>query len=245
MLRTAGRTRQCLGRAALVAGTVALLVGCDTGQATDNITPPGDPQTQFRVGNFVSDEPAGNINVIIDGVPYAANMAYGSVGATRPILTGSRGFRLVSTADEDNVIFEGELALTAANTAYTILFAGTGSEVQPIVMDDAASEPGDTQYRVRVVHAASSAGPVDIYVVDPGTDLSGATPVQIDAQIGGSASVLRNVDSASYVAITEAGTTTILAEGDVAAPDSAEARTLVLGEALGGGAPFTLGSFAF
>lgn len=227
----------------LAAGVLAF-AGCSDDQATDNITPPEGPQSRFRVANFINDEPAIAVNVIVEGVPYAANMAFGAAGATRLILTGDRSFRIVNTADESVVLFDETIALSEANTDYTIIFAGSSAEVQPIVMDDAeGGEPGDTEYLVRVVHGEPQAGAVDVYVLDPGADLTGATPVQANVAFGGSVSVLRSVGTASRLVFTAAGSSTPLAELEIPAPTAPQSRTYVLSGAPGGGEPYGVRSF--
>ena len=222
-----------------------MLAGCGDDQATDNITPPDGPQAQFRVGNFISDALGDRVNIIIEGVPYAANMAYGSVGATRLILTGSRSFTIVNTAQESSELFNGDVEIPDANTAYTILFAGASGAVVPIVMDDAENEPTESQYRVRVAHAATQAGAVDVYILEPGADVSTSTPTQTNVALGESLSLLRPVGTGTRVVVTATGSSTPLAELDVAAPAATQATTYVLGEAVGGGAPYTLGTVSF
>lgn len=229
----------------LLAAGALVLAGCGDDQATDNITPPPGAQAQFRVANFISDPRATAVNIIIEGVPYAANVAYGGAGAQRLILTGQRAFRVVATADESIELFNGAVDLPEGNGSLTIVFAGMGESVTPMVLDDSESEPDDTQYRVRVVHAATQAGAVDVYVVDAGAGIGGATPVQAGATFGASFSVLRPVGTASDLVITEAGTTTPIATTTIAAPSAPQARTYVLGEASGGGAPYTITSLAF
>jgi hypothetical protein len=58
--------------------------------------------------------------------------------------------------------------------SYTFVLAETGDEISPLIIEN---PPGSsTQAQVIAVHAAAELGAVDLYIVEPGVGIAGATP---------------------------------------------------------------------
>ena len=62
-----------------------------------------------------------------------------------------------------------------AGTAYSVLAVGQLASIEPLVLEDDRRRIA-TEARVRLVHASSLAGNVDIYVTAQGADISAQAP---------------------------------------------------------------------
>ena len=61
---------------------------------------------------------------------------------------------------------------------YTVIVGDTLNDIKALVLTDDNGTPPAGTIRVRAVHGAKAAGPVDIYVTEPGTDLTLTSPIR-------------------------------------------------------------------
>lgn len=122
----------------------------------------------------------------------------------------------------------------------TVLAAGRAGEIQPIVLEDDPA-PADTgEARIRFVHAAPTAGNVDIYVSEPGAELSGEVPLLTSVAFG-DASEYMVVESRTYqVRVTTAGTDGLLIDLPLLVLSSMRVQTIVMMDTEGSGPPHGL-----
>lgn len=72
---------------------------------------------------------------------------------------------------------------TVKNSDYTIVNLGIFPNISLLALTDNNTAPTSGQFKLRVVHASPSAGPVDVYITAPGGSISGM-PVVDDLQFG-------------------------------------------------------------
>jgi hypothetical protein len=162
--------------ALLAALPLATLAAC-----TNDVAEPG-PQPGFvKVVHALTN--AGTINVLVDTLPVATNVAYASVGPSANfqysgLPAGTRQVRVVPAAGTAAAITAD---VPVESGRYTTLVAagvvgGTGAlapafiVLQDSVDTDAATAPAAGRIRLRAVHAAASiAGPVDVHAQLVGT----------------------------------------------------------------------------
>jgi hypothetical protein len=126
------------------------------------------------------------------------------------------------------------------DTQYTVLATGVAGDLNPIVLIDDPT-PADTgETRIRLVHAAPTAGAVDIYVTEPGAELATAVPVLTSVAFG-AASDYMGLDSRTYqVRVTVAGGDVLLIDLPLLVMSSMQVLTIVMMDTMGSGPPHGL-----
>ncbi len=127
----------------------------------------------------------------------------------------------------------------AAGTAYSIYAIGSLATLQPLVLVDDL-RPIATEAKVRLVHASPTAGPVDIYITAPGTDINAVDPNVINLDFAEETGYLSLLGGNYSVTVTPTGSKTpaigplpiTIANGGV--------YTAAARDAAGGGTPLGL-----
>lgn len=165
-------------------------------------------------------------------------LEYAEVSDQIQIESGERRLQLL-VAGETEALIDLD-TLFESGTQNTVLAAGRAGEIHPIVLidDPAPADSGET--RVRVVHAAPTAGDVDIYITEPGADLSGEAP-RLTSVAFGEASEYMVLESRTYqVRVAAAGTAELLIDLPLLVLSSTRALTLVMMDTEGSGPPHGL-----
>lgn len=202
---------------------------------SDATAPDLDLDAAVRVVHAAPETP--RIEVVLEGesrtiLEYAEVSEYFTAAAGEAqlqLLVGGAGDPLIEL---DTILDEG--------TAYTVLAAGQASSIVPIVLRD-EGEPADSgQARIRFVHAAPTAGPVDIYVGEPAVELGDQPPVLAGLTFG-DASDYMVLEARTYrVRVTVAGTQTILIDLPLLVLSSTRVHTIVMMDTEGSGPPHGL-----
>jgi hypothetical protein len=194
-----------------------------------------DGKAQLRVVHASPDAP--NVDVSVDAKAVLTNVAYGTASAYLPVKSGSRKIDVAPTGTTTNVIdVTPDLKDKAA---YTVLAANLVANIEPVLLTDDNTPPSAGNVKVRIVHGAPSAGPVDVYVTAPGDDLTTATPTLSNVAFKVASDYL-SVPAGSYqIRVTVAGTKTVAIDSGTVALTAGQIRTVVALDAVGGGAPFT------
>jgi hypothetical protein len=149
-------------------GLLLLLAAC-SGDPTATTSPPTDT-ARLRVVNATAGPP---IAVAIDG-----QVAIDQVAATVPssyvgVPAGHHTLEIRS-AERGTVL--GSRAVTfQKDSAYTVV-APPGGGSGPLVAIDTGVVPAAGKVKLRVVHAAPDAPPLDVFLTEDGADLAGAFP---------------------------------------------------------------------
>jgi hypothetical protein len=113
--------------------------------------------------------------------------------------------------------------------------ANFSSSITGLVFTDDNTAPTSGNIKLRFINASPSLGPVDIYVVQPGTDLSSVSPT-ISSLSFQSASSYQTLTAGSYnVFFTAPGTKFAFISTGTLSLTSGQIRTLVTLNAQGGG----------
>lgn len=208
-------------------GAVAL-GGCDDDPAAPSST------AQLRVVHASPDAP--DVDVIVDGAPALTNVPFGAASPDLNVPAGTRELQ-VRAAGTNTTVIDPDASLTAG-AAYTVLATGLVADIAPLVLEGDLTAPPSGNAKVRLVHAAPSAGTVDIYVTTPTADLATATPTLAAVPFRAASDYLPVPPGTYRVRVTPTGTTTVAI--DVTATRAAgRIRTAVAVDADGGGAPFS------
>jgi hypothetical protein len=123
---------------------------------------------------------APNVDVEV-GTDFAAkNLAYGSATSLYAKVSAgsSRKVQVFAAGKDSSALLSAQQAF-AKNQYYTIIALNTPSKLQAAIENDDLTPPMSGDFKIRVVHGAPSAGPVDVYVTAPGASLTDPNhPVQ-------------------------------------------------------------------
>jgi hypothetical protein len=191
--------------------------------------------SRLRVVHASPDAP--NVDVAIDGKTVLTNVPYETASNYLTLNSGTRRVEVRATGTTTDVIDASPSF--ARNTDYTILAVDFVASIAPLVLTDDNSAPTAGNIKLRLVHASPSAGPVDIYVESPGTDINTVTPTLSNVPFK-TASDYLSVPAGSYeVFVTPTGTKTVAIDSGSLTLTAGQIRTAVALDAPGGGAPLT------
>jgi hypothetical protein len=206
----------------------------------------GTDHSQVR---FVQASPqdalvAVNVDISVDSKSVATDLAFGGVAPGSGYLTvnaGNRTVQVFGTGTTTPALINSNINFSSQKQ-YTVLVSGTANSttnpVAAVLVTDDISAPTSGNIKLRVIHE-SNAGPghLDVYIVAPGTDISGLTPniSQLTLQ---QASGYQSLAAATYeVIVTDSDDTskTPLINQSYALT-AGQIRTLVVLDVQGGGA---------
>jgi hypothetical protein len=189
----------------VLAGGLFLLAGCGSLSVTNvravNASS-GLTNYAIQVGptQIVSNLPYGTEGVLPEGQYSAAD----TTGAYRPVGSQVNGPVLVYAQTASSPMAQVTQTL-AQNSYYTIMTTGTAPGIGITVLTDDDSAPQSGDYKFRFVDTSAQAGPVDVYIVPPGTNLNGATPVLSGVTDGKVSSYLQLAPGSYVLQVTKYG----------------------------------------
>ena len=177
------------------------------------------------------------LEVVLEGESRTL-LEYAEVSERITVESGDRRLQLIAAGETEalidlDTIFE-------SGKQYTVLAAGRAGEIQPILLAD-DPVPADTgETRVRVVNAAPTAEAVDVYITEPGSELSAESPLLTSVAFG-EASEYMVLESMTYqVRVTSAGGTELLIDLPLLVLSSLRVVTIVMMDTRGSGPPHGL-----
>lgn len=162
-----GKTKFGLAVGVLAASLV--LAACDDGSM----------KSDLRVIHASDDAPTVNVNVgkktVISDLNYAESSGYVEVrSGTRKVVVEAN--ILGGNADVITVKrFEFE-----RDSRYNILAINKAANIDALVVEESAANPGIDEVAIAVVHAAPVAGEVEIFVTGPNDPITAAAPIVLD-----------------------------------------------------------------
>lgn len=199
----------------------------------DNGTGP-ESSGRVRVVHLSPDAP--NVDVLVDDVPVATAVPYLAASEYLEVDAGNRNLVIRATGGTDAVLDED--VTVADGGDYTVLVGGDLDGIALTPLEDDNTPPSAGNAKVRLIHGAPSAGLVDIYVTEPGADISLQTPTLAAIDFGAVSPYLE-VPAADYqVRVTPHGTLDVAIDSGTLTLSSGQVRTGIAVEAAGGGAPY-------
>lgn len=153
---------------------------------------------------------APNVDVEIGSDFAAKNAAFGTATSSYArVAAGSNGKVQVFAAGSDKTAVLSATQAFVKNQYYTIIALNTPAKLQAAIENDDLTPPTSGNCKLRVVHASTLAGPVDVYVTAPGVSITDpnnpVTPVLSNFTFGTVTKYLE-VPAGSYeVRVTVAG----------------------------------------
>lgn len=171
----------------------------------------GTDHSQVRMVHAVSD--GANVDVAIDGKTVVTNLAFDNVSPATGYLTVTAGNRKVEVRDTGTTTdrINSTVSLSSGKQ-YTIIASGFVTPPPPvaaIVLTDDNSAPTSGNVKLRVVQAAPGDGvtppTLDVYIVAPGTDISGMAPTISSLAFGQASAYQTTAPTSNQVIFTAAG----------------------------------------
>ncbi len=191
-----------------------------------------EPTALIRVVHNSPDAP--NVDVrfnddeVLADVPYLASSGYLEVP------TGPANLKVLVTGTE-TIAIEEDVVLDA-DTAYTVIATNLVADIAAMILIDNIEPPADGETRVRLIHGAVSAPPVDIFVTGPEDPLGEPALTNVPYMAVADNNVL---PAGTYrVRIAPTGTTDVVIDSGAVPLESGVPYTAIAVDAVGGGAPF-------
>jgi len=210
---------------ALLSGFALLTAGCGD----------DDHRAQLRVVHASPDAP--NVDVLVDSKIVLTDVPYEAASKYLTVKAGSRKIEVRATGGSADVISAS--APLTTNKAYTVLAVDFLANITPLILTDDNTPPSSGQIKLRLVHASPSAGPVDIYVEPPGTDINTVSPTLTNVPFKAASDYLAVAAGSYEVFITPTGSKTVAIDSGSITIAAGAIRTAVALDAPGGGTPLT------
>jgi hypothetical protein len=178
-----------------------------------------------------------SVDVLVDGKTAASNVAYATATGYLTVGSGSRHLQ-VEPSGASNFIIDETLSLSAKADS-TVLVTNLAPNIAPLNLADDNSAPASGSFKIRLVNAAPNLGPVDVYVVPPGTDLTTVQPT-VSSLASVAASGYTSLTAGTYeVFFTVPGGISAFIDAGPIAFAAGQVRTMVALDAQAGGFTFS------
>ena len=227
---------------AYIALTAAFLLLTGCGGSSDGPAPAVNEETQATTIQALHASPdAPAVNLIV-GAATVPNVDYKSGTGVIELDAGTYSVQVDGIVPGGTATVIGPVDLTfAADTLYSIVAIGDLANIQPLVLEQPSTAVPAGSTRLRVVHAAPLAPPVDVYLTAPDVDLSTVMPVGSFAFSEDLGPV--EVPAGEYQArVTAAGdaTAVVFDSGPITLPDGANLLLSAVENTATGAAPISL-----
>lgn len=197
----------------LLASVMLMACGGSSNSGGSSVASAASPTASVRVIHASQDAPP--VNVLVDGAVAIQNLDYAASSGFLSLTAGSVDIVVEGIVPGGNIPVISATGLNLPeNSRTTVIAVDPVATIEPLLVPDSASAPGNDQVALQVVHASPAAPAVDIYVTAPGDDINAATPafsidykgyvdagaltagvVQIRAALAGTKTVVYDSDS--------------------------------------------------
>ncbi len=162
-------------------------------------------KSAIRVVHAVSDAPA--VDVLLNNSKAIPNLAFPNFTGYANVNPGAYNVKVAAAADNSVVVINADLTLAAGNYATVLATGSLGlGNITPLVLADTPRRIA-TEAQVRIVHASTLAGNVDIYVT-ASNDISTATPAFSNVPFKAETGYVSLLPGNYVVTVTPAGSKT-------------------------------------
>jgi hypothetical protein len=202
----------------LTLGLLALSAGAVFAQA-------GADEARVRVVHASTDAPA--VDIYVNGGMAFESLPFGGFTDYTPLPPGTYEVSVRVAGTNQDVL--GTHLTLMGGTDYSVLAIGRldNASIRLVTFGDDLIDPGPDMAKVRVIHAASTAPGVDVYLTSPYAPLGGETPALSGVPFG-AGSLHLAVPSGLYQGrVAVSGTTTVAIDSGPLRLEDNEIRTVV------------------
>lgn len=165
-------------RTVSLAAAVLALAACDSSDDPVVNSAPLPATASVQVLHASSDAPA--VNVLVNGSSLLSDVDYKQGSARLQVDPGTYTIQVDGITPDGDVTVIGPVDLTFnADTVYTVAAVGKVGDgsIEAVVLDQPRTPVPAGSARAFVLHGASEAPAVDVYVTTPGADLAATAPL--------------------------------------------------------------------
>lgn len=159
--------------------------------------------SDLRVVHVSADAPAVDVTVNDGAEPAITNLAFPEATGYLNLAADTYNFKVTPNAATTPVVIDADVEL-ANGAAYSLLAVGALASIEPLVLTD-DNRSVATEAKVRLVHASTLAGNVDIYVLPTGTPIGTNAPAFSDIPFKADTGYVSLAAGSYDVIITPAG----------------------------------------
>ena len=195
----------------LIVGSLAFgLLGCNS-DSDDDVVPEVVAKSNIQIIHAVYDAPT--VNVFVDGALFGGleNVDYQGASPWIEVDSASYAVRVEANLPGDNADVISANVTLDGDMTYSVLAVGSAADgsIEPLIVANTKSDIGAGNVRLQVVHAASTAPTVDVYVTAPMADIEVEQPLATAAFKDFTGQV--EVAAGDYqIRLTPAGTKTVV-----------------------------------
>ena len=186
--------------------------------------------------NAVPDE--SSLDVLVDSTSVSSNLAYGTSTGYQSVKSGSHQVAIEPSGSSTALLQQSVTFASGSDT--TIISYNFSQSVADMVLADNNSAPASGDFKVRIVNASPNLGPVDVYIVTPGTDLNTVSPTLSNLAFGSVAGYQSLAVGSYEIVLTSVGQKQKAIDTGSLTLSSGQVRTLVGINSQSGGFFYTL-----
>lgn len=196
----------------LIVGSLTFgLLGCNSDSDDDVVVPEVAAKSNIQIIHAVYDAPT--VNVFVDGALFGGleNVDYQGASPWVEVDSASYAVRVEANLPGDNADVISANVTLDGDMTYSVLAVGSAADgsIEPLIVANTKSDIGAGNVRLQVVHAASTAPTVDVYVTAPMADIEVEQPLATAAFKDFTGQV--EVAAGDYqIRLTPAGTKTVV-----------------------------------
>jgi Domain of unknown function (DUF4397) len=172
---------RAIGFGLLVVGASTLSVGC------------GSSSARVRLLNAAPLE--SSLDMLVANKTVASGVAYGTASSYASVSSGSPNLQIEASGTTNALV--NQTITVNSGSDNTVLATNSSSSVSAVVLTDNNAAPASGQIEIRVVNASATLGTADIYILAPGTSISGVNPT-VSSLAFGSATGYQPLTAGSY-----------------------------------------------
>jgi trimeric autotransporter adhesin len=218
------RFRAILTKGLIISSLALGLVGCNS-DSDDEVIPEPIAKSNIRIVHAVYDAPT--VNVFVNDQLFAGleNVDYQGASPWVEVDSSSYAVRVQANLPGDNADVISETVMLSADMNYNVIAVGSvaDSSIEPLVVSNPAAAIGSGNVRLQVVHAASTAPTVDVYVTAPMADIDAEQPLATAAfkdytgqvEVAAGDYQIRLTPAGSKTVVYDSGTVSLAAGADL------------------------------
>ncbi|HEY9030811.1 MAG TPA: DUF4397 domain-containing protein [Kangiella sp.] len=159
----------------LIPFLVLPLIACNDDDDNDPIEEMMPQSFKVQVVHASQDSP--DVNVSVNGSETLSDVAYKQASSRLTLDEGTYTLQVDGITPNGDTTVIGPLDVNfSPDQLYTVLAVNQTASIEPLVISQADFTPADGELTIQVIHAASNAPTVDIYLTEPDADISGVAP---------------------------------------------------------------------